>query len=173
MTILCRDNYLGNILTIDNLNPAAYTFTYTVTATAPCTTNGTSQVTITINDTAAATIVNATPKFCLVDGPTVADLAPFISGTSITWYAGQDDTTPLNATDSLEDGEDYFAVQNDTATGCESAVRVSLTVTVGDAPTPTLIDTDQELCINDAPIINDLTLNVTEFDAASNNVVSV
>ncbi len=150
---------------------AAGVYTYTVTATGFCTMDATAQITVTVNNTVPPTIVDANPIYCVVDNPTVADLSTTVSGTGqITWYEDATLTTVLDATVALEDGEDYFATQTGTS-GCESSVNVQITVTVSDAPTPTLIDPDSELCINDSPTINELTLNVLQYDASLNNVI--
>jgi len=162
--------FSGTILDLSIATAGTYNFTYTVIATAPCTMDVSAIATVTISDTAAATVVNANPEFCLVDEPTVGDLDASVNGTSITWYATATETIPLDATEALIDGEDYYASQN-SANNCESSVRVQVNVTVGDAPTPTLINTNLELCINDAPTINELTLNISEYNSSSNNVV--
>jgi gliding motility-associated-like protein len=146
-------------------------YTYTVTAVSPCATDAVSQVTVTVNDSSAPVVVDANPTFCLVDNPTVADLdaALNITGT-VTWYADASLTAALNTTDTLVDGEDYFATQTN-GTGCESSQNVQVDVTVNDASTPTFIDPNLELCINDNPTIMDLTLNISEYDSNLDNVI--
>ena len=155
----------------DPLVDTAGTYVYSVTATAPCTTNAAAQVTVTVNNSTAPTVVDANPSYCLVDNPTVADLDATVSATgTITWYDTADLTTALSNTEVLIDGEDYYATQTN-GSGCESSVNVQINVTVGDASTPTLINVNQELCINDSPTINDLTLNISEYNSISNNVI--
>ena len=163
--------FSGTNLDLSLVTPGTYNFTYLVAATAPCTVNATAIATVTVNDTLAVTVINATPAFCLVDSPTVADLDASVSGTTIIWYAEENDTTPLASTDALEDGEDYFATQNDATNGCESSTKIQVDVSVNDAPAPTLIDVNLELCINDAPTIAELTANISEYNTSSNNVV--
>ena len=110
-------------------------------------------------------------EFCLVDNPTVADLdsALTVTGT-ITWYEDAALTTQLNATDTLVDGEDYHATQRN-ASGCESSISVQVDVIVNDTPTPTIDNLATEYCINDGPTINDLSLNITEYDASTDNII--
>ena len=155
----------------DPNSDASGVYTYTVTAVSPCATDAVSQVTVTVNDSSAPVVVNANPAFCLVDNPTVADLdaALNITGT-VTWYADASLAIALNATDALVDGEDYFATQTN-STGCESSQNVQVDVTVNDASTPTFIDPNLELCINDNPTIMDLTLNISEYDSNLDNVI--
>jgi len=146
-------------------------YTYTVTASAPCTTDAIAQITVTTSDIVAPTIVDANPTFCLVDFPTVSDLNASITATgTITWYTDATLTVQLNTTDTLLDGEDYFATQTNTS-GCESSASVFVTATVNNAPTPTLINPSMEYCINDNPAINDLTLNIAEYNASLNNIM--
>ena len=78
--------------------------------------------------------------------------------------------TVLDPTEALLDGEDYFATQTNSS-GCESSQNIQVNVTVNDAPTPTLADPNQELCINDGPTILDLTLNISEYDSNTDNVI--
>jgi gliding motility-associated-like protein len=146
-------------------------YTYTVLATAPCTTDASAVLTITVEDSSAPTIVNATPSFCVVDDATVADLDASISATgTITWYDDPAMTTVLNPTDTLVDGEDYYATQTSTS-GCESSQNVMIVATINDAPTPTLIDASADYCINDDPSISDLTLNIVENGSPDYDVI--
>jgi len=146
-------------------------YTYTVLATAPCTTDASAQVTVTVADTPTPVVTNATPSFCQVDVPTVADLDAFVSSTgTIIWYTDNTQTTILNGTEALEDGEDYFVTQTN-ASGCESSTNAVITVEINDIATPTLIDSNLELCINDEPTLSELTNNITEYNASTNNVV--
>jgi gliding motility-associated-like protein len=75
-----------------------------------------------------------------------------------------------SSTDSLVDGEDYYATQTNSS-GCESSTNVTVTVTINDTATPTEMNSNLELCINDNPILNELTLNITEYDSLLSNVI--
>jgi gliding motility-associated-like protein len=79
-------------------------------------------------------------------------------------------TRPLLNTDTLVDGEGYFATQTN-STGCESSTAVEINVTINDAPTPSLRDSSVDYCIKDGPTINDLSLNISEYDASSDNII--
>jgi len=114
-------------------------------------------VLVTLNDIAPATISEVSQTFCESDFPTVENLE--VSGNSIVWYASQTGTTPLDITSPLTDGE-YWAVQSNTTTGCESSVRVVANVTLTAIATPTLISLGNEFCIIDKPTVADLDLNV-------------
>ena len=146
-------------------------YTYTVTATAPCLTDSTADITVTINDSSAPVVNNATPEFCLADNPTVANLDAALTATgTIIWYEDAALTTQLNGTDTLVDGEDYYATQTNSS-GCESSTNVRVDVTINDTATPTILNAATEYCINDDPIINDLTLNITEYNASTDNII--
>jgi gliding motility-associated-like protein len=149
----------------------AQVYTYTVTAVSPCPPNSSAQITVTVSDSPQIVVLEPNPSFCLVDNPTVADLAASIQPTgTVSWYTDATLSTPLTTATSLADGEDYFATQT-TASGCESSLSVQINVTINDAPTPTLRDSSEEYCINDDPTINNLTLNITEYNSNTNNVV--
>ncbi len=146
------------------------TYTYTVSAISACATDAFATLDIQVNESAAPTLLTATLNFCAIDHPTVMDLDTAVTGDMILWYDVIDATIPLAATESLVDGTTYFASQTE-ANGCESSIRTQVMVTVGDAPTPTL-DLDGELfCINDNPTLQQLTLNVLQYDSIANNVV--
>ncbi len=148
----------------------AGTYIYSITAISPCTTDASASITVTVDDIAAPVVVNLNPEFCLADNPTVSNLndAITITGT-VNWYEDAALTILANETDSLVDGEDYYATQTNSS-GCESSTNVQVTVTVNDTPTPILINSNQELCINDNPIISELTSNI-DYDSSTYDVV--
>ena len=129
-----------------------------VDSTVGCESPGRVSMVVTLNDVAPVTIANVSQTFCESDFPTVENLEP--SGTSIIWYASETDPTPLDITSPLIDGE-YWAVQSNTTTGCESSVRVVANVTLTAIATPTLISLGNEFCIIDKPTVADLDLNVS------------
>jgi gliding motility-associated-like protein len=146
-------------------------YSYTVAAVSPCSPDSSAQITVSINDSPQIVVVDSSPSFCLVDNPTIADLSASIRPTgTVSWYTDATLATALTTADALVNGEDYFATQT-TGSGCESSVSVQINVTINNAPTPTLIDSNMEYCINDDPTINDLTLNITEYVASTNNVI--
>lgn len=148
----------------------AGTYTYTVTAAAPCETDESAQIEIIIENTEAPTVVSNSLDFCASDAPIVMDLDAAVTGTMILWYDTIDSTTPLSDDTLLVNGTIYFATQTG-VTGCESDARVQVTANVADAPTPSLSIDGELFCINDFPTLLDLTQNINEFDASSNNVV--
>ncbi|WP_100610161.1 gliding motility-associated C-terminal domain-containing protein [Confluentibacter lentus] len=155
----------------DPLVDTAGIYTYTVTAMSPCLSDSSAQITVTISDSPAPIVLDANPEFCQANNPTVADLNAAIRVTgTISWYADATSTTPLNLTDALLDGEDYFARQT-TGSGCESSQSVEITATVNNVATPTLVNSNLELCINDSPTILELTENIVEYDSSLNNVI--
>ncbi len=145
-------------------------YTYTVSAISPCTTDSTAQLTVTINDSPEPIVVEPTLTFCLSQNPTVSDLNSAVSGDSITWYDDDTSTTPLDPTDILLDGDDYYATQT-TSSGCESTLRSQVFVIINDAPTPTLVSEGNEFCISDFPTLSLITLNIVEYDSNTNNIV--
>lgn len=155
----------------DPKTDVAGTYTYTVAATAPCFPDATAQISVTVNDSPQIVVLDDTPSFCLVDNPTVASLAMAIQPTgTVSWYADATLLTPVNASDALINGKEYFATQT-TGSNCQSSQSIKITVTVTDASVPTLKDVSLEYCINDVPKIEDLTQNIAEKNATSSNII--
>ncbi|QSW89520.1 gliding motility-associated C-terminal domain-containing protein [Flavobacterium endoglycinae] len=114
-------------------------------------------VTISVSDPGTPTLVTAgTQNFCLVNAPTFASVQ--FNESNIVWYTALTGGTAIASTTALTSGT-YFAAISDPATGCESAVRLSVTISVSDPGTPTTTDTTQEFCLEDAPTIASIQVN--------------
>ena len=124
-------------------------------------------VSVTLNTMAAPTTTATTQEFCAIDSPTIADIQ--ITGTNIIWYADATSNTALNITDTLIDGEDYWATQTDATTGCVSSrLLINVLLTMVDQPTFAVADGDQ-FCSIDNPTLQDLNNNI---EINSNNTYS-
>ena len=146
------------------------TYTYTVTATTPCAVDAISTLDIQVETSLAPISVTSSLEFCATESPLVMDLDTAVTGDMIRWYNAIDATVALVDTDVLIDGATYYATQTG-ANGCESTTRTAVTVQISDAPTPTIAIDGNLFCINDNPSLQQLTLNINEFDAIANNLV--
>ena len=72
------------------------------------------------------TVVNPSQSFCDVESILVGDLQAIDNGGGVVWYESATSTTPLSNSDSLIDGEDYYADDN-TGT-CGTRGRVDITI---------------------------------------------
>ncbi|WP_170106659.1 gliding motility-associated C-terminal domain-containing protein [Christiangramia gaetbulicola] len=91
------------------------------------------EITVTINDAATPTISNSTQEFCEFDDATVADLTDAVNETgNITWYDTADGDNALPEGTPLQDGTVYYATLFDVDSGCESSVRLAVTVSIDD-----------------------------------------
>lgn len=147
------NNHLG---TFDSATNIEGVYTYTVSTGTGICPDASATVTVTIQRTPSPLISETNQVFCEIDNATIADL--IATGTSIVWFDSETDTTPLNPTDSLVDGEDYWAAQTDTGTGCLSATRVVVNVTVTTVPPPSVNETDQDFCTIENATIADLAV---------------
>jgi len=90
------------------------------------------EITVNINDADTPTISD-NESFCTFNDPTIADLTDKINETgTITWYDSEDGNNALDSGTSLQDGITYYATLFNTETGCESSVRLPVTVTIDD-----------------------------------------
>jgi gliding motility-associated-like protein len=111
-------------------------------------------VNVTIINPETPTTTQSNQAFCTADKPTVASLQA--TGTSINWYANETASTPLNSTDLLINGEDYWAAASNASTGCESISRLKVTVTITDVTQATIVNVSQTFCESDSPTIANL-----------------
>jgi len=87
-------------------------------------------VTVTVNIVATPTTTDTTQDFCAYTNPTLASLQ--VNETSIAFYAAATGGTPLATTTALTTGTTYHVALVDDGTGCESTVRLPITVTLAD-----------------------------------------
>lgn len=142
--------------------------TYWATQTDPisgCESASRLTVTVVINTTPPPTTTNTNQSFCIKDylpnAPIISDL--IASGTDILWYATETSATPLNNTDALLDGESYWATQTNVTSGCESASRLVVNVSIINPPTPTTTSVNQAFCAADKPTVASLQASGTSI----------
>ncbi|WP_225035761.1 DUF6923 family protein [Winogradskyella sp. SM1960] len=85
-------------------------------------------ITVSLNTTTTPT-GNSVQEFCESSEPTIADLSA--TGTNIQWYASETDTSPLDSSEELIDGNTYYGTQT-TSNSCESLERLAVTVNFTD-----------------------------------------
>ncbi|KJD35530.1 hypothetical protein PW52_10605, partial [Tamlana sedimentorum] len=137
----------GNTVSVDALSVGTYNFTFDVDAIGSCDDLNVT-VSIVVSETTAPT-ANATQDFC--DSATVADLVA--TGDGIQWYINNTGGTALDTTIDLTSGQTYYASQTDATTGCESATRTAVTVTIYNSPNAGALNTSAIIsCNNNASI---------------------
>jgi len=127
-------------------------------------------VTITVSDPLTPTTTDDTQDFCLVNAPTVANIQ--VNETGVIWYNVANGGTAIPATTALADGIYYGALVD--VAGCESSVRLPITVNVSDPGTPTTTDDTQDFCLVNAPTVANIQVNeagVIWYDAATGGAV--
>src|SRR5690606_16796111 len=129
-------------------------------------------ITVTLSNGTTPTTNSDAQTFCAVDMPTVADIQ--VNETGVVCYTAATGGTQILDTAALVSGMTYYASITD-ASGCESSVRLAVTVTVDGGATPTTDDVTQNFCAVDMPTVADIQVNetgVTWYDAATGgNVV--
>ncbi|MCV2486846.1 hypothetical protein OD917_18090, partial [Flavobacterium sp. SH_e] len=117
-------------------------------------------VTVTVTDPATPTTTDTTQDFCLVNAPTFASIQT--NETNVVWYNAATGGTAISSTTALTSGT-YYAALADAATGCESSVRLAVTISVTDPGTPTTTDTTQDFCLVNAPTFASIQTNETNI----------
>ncbi|WP_394370702.1 Ig-like domain-containing protein [Flavobacterium psychroterrae] len=125
-------------------------------------------VTINVSDPGTPTLVTAgTQNFCSGNNSTLASIQ--LNETNIVWYNAPTGGTVLPVTTALVSGT-YYAALKDAITGCESNVRLQVTVNVGNSNNPTTNNTAQNFCSNAAPTFASIQVNesnVSWFSAST------
>jgi hypothetical protein len=124
-----------------------YIVTYNYPSSNGCF-GGSTTTTVTIISVQSPT-APANQMFC--NAATVADLS--VAGASAQWYLNATGGSPLAADTALVNGQTYFGTQ--TVGGCESALRVPVSVTIVVIQAPT-VTAQQYFCASDIPTISDL-----------------
>ncbi|MRX38877.1 T9SS type B sorting domain-containing protein, partial [Flavobacterium sp. LC2016-23] len=113
-------------------------------------------VTISVTDPATPTTTDTTQDFCLVNAPTFASIQT--NEPNVVWYSAATGGTAIPATTALTSGT-YYAALLDAVTGCESSVRLLVTISVTNPATPTTTDDTQSFCITAAPTVANIQVN--------------
>jgi gliding motility-associated-like protein/uncharacterized repeat protein (TIGR01451 family) len=114
------------------------------------------QITITISDPLTPTTTDNTQNFCLVNARTVANIQ--VNEANVVWYSTQTGGIALAATTPLTTGVYYGAIK-DPVTGCESTIRLQVTINVTDPGTPTTADNTQDFCLINTQTIANIQVN--------------
>jgi gliding motility-associated-like protein/uncharacterized repeat protein (TIGR01451 family) len=119
-------------------------------------------VAVNINDADTPTTTSSEQNFCLIDNPTIANIQ--VNEPNITWYSAANAGTALLTTALLVNNATYYASMTDAVSGCESSIRLAVTVHVNDAPTPTTTNATQNFCVIDSPTVADIQVNESNIN---------
>ncbi|TBX67589.1 hypothetical protein EZL74_08885, partial [Flavobacterium silvisoli] len=114
---------------------------------------------VTVTVYSKPTAVLGSIQFC--QASTIADLAPYVIGNQIKWYATPTGGTVLASSTPLVSGSTYYASQTNPDTGCETS-RKGFSVTITIVPTPTG-DMNPKFCSESNPLVADLVANGTNL----------
>ncbi|SCY07182.1 conserved repeat domain-containing protein/gliding motility-associated C-terminal domain-containing protein [Nonlabens sp. Hel1_33_55] len=113
-------------------------------------------ITVNIEDLLAPTTNLINQIFCSSELATVASLQ--VNESDVIFYDQATGGTAYDSTDTLIDGEVYFAAQVG-ANGCESETRLAITVNIEDLLTPTTNLTNQLFCSTEVATVASLQVN--------------
>ncbi|OXB16831.1 Ig-like domain-containing protein, partial [Flavobacterium tructae] len=113
-------------------------------------------VNVNVIDPGTPTTAAATQVFCSGNNPTVANIQ--VNGSNIVWYTTATGGTVVAGTTPLVNG-DYYAAIKDPVSGCESSVRLKVTVTIGISKDPTTTAATQNFCSTSAPTFASIQVN--------------
>ena len=119
-----------------------------------------------INTTPTAPSGSGSQSFCSGTSPVVSNLVA--TGTTIKWYNSLTGGTQYQGDDILVNGTHYYASQT-SISGCESTLRLDVTVTVNTTPFTPAGAASQTFCSGTTPTVANLTVTGTTikwYDAA-------
>lgn len=116
----------------DTLLVNGTTYFATQTSATGCESDERVSVDVIVNDAATPTLAVDGDLFCFNDSPTLLELTQNINeydanNNNVIWYAEENSTSPLSLSALLTANTTYFAVLVDSATNCESSVRLAVT----------------------------------------------
>ncbi|KRD58128.1 hypothetical protein ASE40_17470 [Flavobacterium sp. Root935] len=155
----------AGVLTAVGLTKAMSPITYYVAVSSTNTCEnlaGTLQdAVIMISDPNTPTTTDDTQDFCLSNTPTVASIQ--VNESNVVWYDAPTAGNVIASTTALT-SRTYYAAATDAVTGCESSVRLAVTVTVTNLGTPTLVTAGtQNFCLVNAPTFASIQTNETNI----------
>ena len=155
----------AGVLTTVGLTKAMSPITYYVAVSSTNTCEnlaGTLQdAVIMISDPNTPTTSDDTQEFCLSNTPTVANIQ--VNESNIVWYDAPTAGNVIASTTALTSGI-YYAAATDAVTGCESSIRLAVTVTISNPATPTLVTGGvQNFCQVNAPTFASIQTNETNI----------
>ncbi|WP_343705970.1 gliding motility-associated C-terminal domain-containing protein [Flavobacterium sp.] len=155
----------AGILTVTGLTKAVSPITYYVAVASANTCEnlaGTLQdAVIIVSDPNTPTTTNSTQNFCLSAAPTVANIQ--VNENNVVWYDAATGGNVIASTTPLIT-RIYYGAATDAVTGCESSVRLAVTVNVNDPGTPTLVTAGtQNFCLANAPTFASIQTNETNI----------
>jgi gliding motility-associated-like protein/uncharacterized repeat protein (TIGR01451 family) len=155
----------AGILTATGLTKAVSPITYYVAVSSTNTCEnlaGTLQdAVIIVSDPNTPTTTNDTQNFCLSSASTVANIQ--VNESNVIWYDAAIGGNVIASTTPLV-SRIYYGAATDALTGCESSVRLEVTVNVNDPGTPTLVTAGvQNFCQVDQPTFASIQTNETNI----------
>jgi len=132
------------------------TIYYGSTGIAGCESSIRLEVTVSITNGATPTTNSANQTFCLSTTPTIADIQ--VNESNVSWYATPTGGLALLSTELLVDGTTYYASIID-GSGCESSIRLEVTVSISNGTTPTTNSSTQTFCLSTNPTVADIQVN--------------
>ncbi|WP_073309298.1 gliding motility-associated C-terminal domain-containing protein [Flavobacterium terrae] len=131
-------------------------------------------VTVNLDPANTPTTNNTSQDFCQSTNPTVASLQ--VNEPNVVWYDAANGGNVLVSSTPLIDGMIYYAGIVNPSTGCESIIRLAVSVNLDNGQTPTTNDTTQDFCQPTPPTVSSLQVNepnVVWYDAATGgNILS-
>lgn len=158
----------GTTYTFSGLAPST-TYTFTVANSGGCISPASANVVINAQPSTAAPTGAGTQTFCINQNATVNDLVA--TGTAIQWYLNPTGGTALSTSTALINNTHYYASQ--TVTGCESASRLDVLVTITPLPVAgTLSAGDATLCTSTSTTVSS-TVSGGSWSSSNNAIATV
>ncbi|MGK4567683.1 gliding motility-associated C-terminal domain-containing protein [Flavobacterium sp. 3HN19-14] len=104
-------------------------------------------IAVTVNDAATPTTNDNTQDFCTTSNPTIANIQT--NQPNVIFYTAATGGSALVSSTPLTSGT-YYAALLDPVSGCQSSIRLAITVTVNNGGTPAITGGDGDACIGES-----------------------
>jgi gliding motility-associated-like protein len=145
-------------------------------STTGCVSSSRTAVAVTINSLPSAPTANASQAFCGSAAVASLSATPGSGGDVVNWFSSSSGGTVLANTTALTTGTTYYAESQNSTTGCVSASRTAVDVTINTLPSAPTGSSAQNFCNANNPTVSDIVISGTNpvwYDAiTAGNIVA-
>ena len=115
------------------------------------------KVNVTLTETLPVITIVTNLQFCIDENATIKSLNAIEN--NLQWFANSTFDSPLNTSELLINGKDYWAKKINTSSNCQGSTIYQVTISIQNLSAPTTEKTNQAFCIDENATIFNLQAN--------------